>query len=90
MPLSLSRDELRRQMRESFQAPQAVADNRDQSRHVTIDAPVFQVNSQTGDPVEISDALYEQLSERIRRDIRHDQEQIADRTFADPDPTLLF
>ena len=86
----LGRDELRRLMREDFMAARGGQVNSNNTRTVHIDSPVFQVRSETGDPVEIGDALFEQLMERVREELRHDEERIVNLTYSDPDPTLLF
>ena len=87
----LGRDELRRLMREDFMAARGgQVNSNNTTRTVHIDSPVFQVRSDTGDPVEIGDALFQQLMERVREELRHDEERTVDFTYSDPDPTLLF
>ena len=92
LPPPPGRDELRQVARGAFLASRVhngdIVDERDQS--VRIEAPVINVHSETGDPVEIGEAVMEQIDEHIRRRQRHDEERLVDTTFSDPDPTVLF
>ena len=88
---SLGRDELRRRMREGFNARGGQVVNGGIDRSVHIDGGItVSVHSETGDPAEIGEAAADQIVERVRRELRHDQERIVDLTLSDPDPTLLF
>ena len=65
-------------------------DQRDQSVH--IDSPVIQIHSATGNPIEIADEAYERLiehiKERVKEDLRRDEQRMLDLTYSDPDPTI--
>ena len=88
----VSRDQLRRDLRSRFRGggSSTLADNRQIDQSVHIDAPVFNIQSTTGNTAEIAEELVDQLDEKISRRQREREERIVDLTYSDPDPTLLF
>ena len=75
---------------EGLSARGAQAANIDRSVHVNVDAGAVVVHGATGEEAtRISEAVAQEIVDRVRRELRRDEERMLDLTFSDPDPTLM-